>query len=246
MDWQETADFVFEYLPIRGKIRFTSFVSLDNFDSVLGDIDNYEELSSAFANLMRPEIFNSNKDFGFYKDANGYVPLSVVAQNQNLLKFSENEIYDFSSMSELIDRKFNSYGVVVRPRGRVAVFLDGSKDINSYFNECTQKLVTGVEKVKGGFNVSFASQDSAQIALEYISQICNEPSHTPIADKLLTPEYIRQSASDFYQIIQTARSKPAAKIGADLYVIRPDGYEMVYRNNSSVYLKKRKARDRHT
>lgn len=93
--------------------------------------------------------------------------------------------------------------------------------------------------------MSFASTDSAKLALEYISKVCNEPSHTPIADKLLTPEYLHQSASDFYQIIQTARSKPKVKIGADLHVIRPDGHEMVYRNNSSVYLKKRKARDHH-
>lgn len=134
---------MFEYLPIRGKIRFTSFVSLDNYEDTLGNIDNQEELASAFADLMRPEVFNFNKDFAFYKDANGYVPLSVVSTNSSLLKFSENEIYDFAGMSEIIDRKYNSFGVVVRPRGRINICLDGTKDLNSYFNECTKKLVTG-------------------------------------------------------------------------------------------------------
>jgi len=71
-------------------------------------------------------------------------------------------------MSEIIDRKYNSYGVVVRPRSLVNLFLDGSKKLESYFNECTRKLVTGVEKVAKGYNVGFASQDSAKLALDYI------------------------------------------------------------------------------
>jgi len=43
-------------------------VSLDNYEVVLGNFDNQEELEYAFADLMRPEVFNSNMDFSLYKD----------------------------------------------------------------------------------------------------------------------------------------------------------------------------------
>jgi hypothetical protein len=161
VDWEETFNFVLEYGPLTlPRQPFTSSVTLDNYEVALSDATKNINMEIAFARLVRPEIFNSNMDFMMYRDSEGYVPLDVLASHPSLIGFSDNAIYEMVGTSQLIEKKYNTMGLVVRPRGFASIFIKNSRTFDSYFNPCTKKLIAGVNTQDSGWIVSFGDQES--------------------------------------------------------------------------------------